>query len=547
MLQELLSQALRHTDPLRGYELLSTLTRLHRVQGSDELVVAAEHVSMMLEEAGLEARAEILRGPLGLGDHYGFWEPRGWRLGSGIVEAKRSDGRWEKVASTEDTPLVVMVHSPGGVVEAKAGYTRPGLSSGEGVAVTDEPGWEGYYILTSEQGYDAVMGFHYGPGVRYWGLYPHPGMAPPTAPAVSLEAEKAARLVGKRVRIEVDAEYSLPVTPVVKTAVGPEGAPTVLLVAHLCHPRPGAHDNASGVAVLAETALAASKLSSVFEEKGLRVEFLLAPEWTGLAAAIQQGIVDTESLVAALSVDMVAASLHVTGGRLRLVASPPPLVSPLDPVLDAATRLADSEAYGGTVPYEWGSDHDIALGHGVAASMYNEWPDKYYHTSLDMPNHIDPTRLAKLSAAIAASLLYLASRPTHLAWSLESYAEGLLSAYLYRGGDAEAARELAEESRKWIRVTLRRLGRGEAGPPWSREVYPARRPPHTRTYAYLVLRDKQLLADSELRSRARTVATIAAAAGTWRHAELYHRLVYGEQPSREVLAKASKLLAASPA
>ena len=63
-------------------------------------------------------------------------------------------------------------------------------------------------------------------------------------------------MVGKEV-IEVDAFFDMDAgtsdLQVLEAHVGTPGAQKpILLLAHLCHPRPGANDNASGAAMLAE-------------------------------------------------------------------------------------------------------------------------------------------------------------------------------------------------------------------------------------------------------------------------------------------------------
>lgn len=537
-LHSLYTEALKSVDPMRGFELLSTLARLHRVQGSEELLVAAEHVAMQLQEAGIEASLEHLQGPLGLWDHYGFWEPPGWRLLHGSVERMRSDGRWETVASTLETPLVAMAHSPPGTVAATAVHARPWLDRGQGVAVTAEPGWEGYYVLTMEQGFEAVVGFHWGPGVRYWGLHPRPGREP-SAPAASIPAEAAQRIIGEKIRVSIEAEYRAPSTPVVVARLGDASGPQVVMVAHLCHPRPGAHDNASGVAVAAEALRALHALEQRLREAGVGVAAVLAPEWTGTAAAVTQSLIDPGQAVLGISLDMLAASLRATGGRLRLVTPPSPVVNILDPVLDALLAATDGENYGGAAAYEWGSDHDVLLGHSVPSSLLNEWPDSYYHTSLDTPDHISPRRLAATAASLAAAVAYMAANPHRAAEAATRLHSHLLSRTVLLGGSSSAAAELAKRAEEAAAGQAYAVARHE----WPSRPAPVveRRPPYSRTYIYLHLGDRRLLRDRGLREAARRMATVAAAAGSWQAAELHHALLHGRPPSREEAEAARRL------
>ncbi len=524
-----LDKTLRHVDGLRVLELVSQLSLLHRVQGSDELEAAADLLATALGEAGVEVRVERLRGPLGLWEHWGFWEPRGWRLYSATIEVEEG-GSWKTVASTAETPLVAVVHSPGGDATGEAGY-------GKGkILVVDDLSWERYYRLVEEQQPEAVVAFHRGPGVRYWGLYPPFFEPPPTVPAASLPAEKALGLVGRKARVRVEAEYhTAPATPIVVAEAGEPGAPTVILAAHLCHPRPGAHDNASGVAVLA------AAMEALAGVKGLRVVAVFAPEWTGTAAATVHAGVEPGEALAALSVDMVGADLAATGGSRRLISSPPPLVNPLDAPLYAALRSLDTWLH---LPYERGSDHDVLLAAGAPASMLNEWPDHYYHTSLDTPNNLSPTALRATAAAIAAAAKLLAASPRRAAEASLLLARSLLereAALTMTSAAAEATGKLTSHARAYIEARLR----GDPGHPWSTDLEPAVNPPVTRLYLYKRRREtwKKLttLNDTE-RRRVTTLAYLAAYTRSTEIASVYTEATTGEKPTEKQLALALEIL-----
>jgi hypothetical protein len=399
-INQLLQDALKHVDPLRGFELAATLSRLHRVQGSDDIVVAVEHVAQLLDEMGIEHRVEVLRGPLGLHEHWGLMEPRGWRLHSARVEVSTASG-WREVVSTSQTPLAAAAGSPPGEAEGRASpYPEEGT-----VYVTSSFSRIAYYDAIG-RGVAAVAAYHRGPGVRYWGLYPPLALPePPHIPAASIPLADALKAIedGARLRVTVEAElHTLPPTPVLYAWTG-SGPREAIMIAHICHPRPGSHDNASGVATAVEALAALNAKRRILEERGLKVSLLLVPEWTGTAAAIQQSIVNTSNLVSAVSVDMVSANLYITGGELRVIRGPPPLLNPLDPILDAALHAASVEGYSGPATYEMGSDHDVTLGQTVPSTMLNEWPDYYYHTSLDTPDHLSVERLARIAAALAAA------------------------------------------------------------------------------------------------------------------------------------------------
>lgn len=533
----LVREALSRVDGLRAFELASLLSRLHRVQGSQEVTVAAEHLAQLLEEAGVDARLEVLHGPLGLYEHWGFWEPRGWRLYSARLERRRSDGSWEVVASTADTPLVAVAHSPPGTVEGEARLVgSPESHRDERVPVVSSLAWEAYYRLV-EAGAEAVVAFHEGPGVRYWGIYPPFFMEPPKAPGVSVELEKALQLNREKVRVTVEAElHAMPETPVLVARLGPEEPLQVLLTAHICHPSPGAHDNASGVAVLAEALIALKEVEPLLREAGVSIAAVAAPEWTGLAAAFAQGLLEPRGVLAAVSLDMVGASPEATGGLPRLVSSMPPLASPIEPFLDAALREA-LPGYTGLKGYEWGSDHDVAIGSGVPSSLVNEWPDRFYHTSLDTPDHLSPQLLARAAAAVAAAVVALARGGLERGVAAAMEAAGLqvygLQASLAPRASVEAARELAGHSRRFLDALRRGIRRGAVEPPWSLDLEVRVRPPFTRSYLYLRGGDagRRLLGLEGVEKEAAKAMLIAAAStGSMEVARLHYVLRSGKEP-----------------
>ncbi len=415
-LRSFLEEAGRGVDGLRAFSLVSRLAGLHRVQGGEDIIEAARLVAGLLEESGVEARLHVLEGRLGLERSWFFWEPSGWRLVYAEVEKKTSAG-WERVASTRDHPLVGIVHSPGGFGEGEAvlvSPTRGGEEDSFSGKVPVMVGFESdkYYRLV-ERGAEAVIATHTGPGIRYYGLFPFPGESP-GAPAASLELGRAVGLDGVRVRVSVEAEYREPVTPIVYARVGVD-EPSILLVAHICHPSPGAHDNASGVAVVVEVLRALKNLEGVLRRGGVSVEALFVPEYTGTAAAFQAGVVEASRVLAALSIDMVGSRLDATGGSLNYYSSLYTLPSLLDMYTYYSLWLShehvegfDSPGYPlhgvHLLPYSRGSDHDIAVAMGIPAGLVNEWPDRYYHTSLDSPENLSPANLASTARAVAAAV-----------------------------------------------------------------------------------------------------------------------------------------------
>jgi hypothetical protein len=273
---------------------------------------------------------------------------------------------------------------------------------------------------------------------------------PLVAFSVSAEQARLLRDAARRRRlVRVEASHAAPAAmPLVcGQAPAPPGAPEALLMAHLCHPGPGANDNASGVAALLAVARAAAPPSRPGPALGL--SFLWAPEMVGTAAYLHD-VVAGQLPEFALSLDMVGSA------ESALVIEPPPpyLTSPLGAALQVAAEAACPPAvsYSGAVelptwpvrltPFVGASDHlllaDRAI--GVPAAQLGNWPDPYRHSSLDDLSRVSSARIAR----VAATVLIAAGCLLHGDGGLEQTADrvfqlalGDLARAVYRSHTAE--------------------------------------------------------------------------------------------------------------
>lgn len=473
---DVLGKFLHEIRPPKLYELLASITVYHRVQGSNGIIEAAKKIMEWAQARGLDVKLDVVRGCVGLEREWFFWEPIGWKLKSAELEVRESSG-WKRIISTNDHPLVAVAHSPAGVVEGKAGF-----DVGD---IVVRVGKLGYWDIV-EKGATAIVASHWGPGIRYFAIFPPCNAKQPTVPALSVPNNVLEKIVGKQVRVSVDAEYMEHVMPLMKVEIGETGGPQVVIVAHICHPMPGAHDNASGVVAALGVAELLAANEQLLTEKGIGVTILLVPEYTGTAYALTKSIVNPETVVAGLSLDMVGAKLSQTGGALLLLSSLYSLPSPLDPLLYTTLWSSFSQpGFGAThypaeplyvQPYDAGSDHDILVSYGIPASMINEWPDKYYHTSLDEPSNIDMHRLAKIVASVATSIVLLADKLENIEELLNTWKDHIIStnrlhSMTTSGGCVEAISELLDRG---VSTTLYRiekiLGKTTRHGPWGADV-----------------------------------------------------------------------------
>jgi aminopeptidase YwaD len=197
----------------------------------------------------------------------------------------------------------------------------------------------------------------------------------------------------------------------------------VLIVAHICHPQPSANDNASGVGVVLEAARVLQLLISTGKLPRPRrsIRFLLPPEIYGTYAYLAQNEQRCAKTVAAINLDMVGENQELCGSSFLVERLPEAMAAPVDTLAIAIQDELAREQHGlndlgtfalfryGNVPFNGSSDHAIlsAPSVGIACPMLIQWPDRFYHTSFDTIDKVDPNSLRRaglLSATYAAFL-----------------------------------------------------------------------------------------------------------------------------------------------
>ncbi len=199
----------------------------------------------------------------------------------------------------------------------------------------------------------------------------------------------------------------------------------IIVAAHLCHPRASANDNASGVGTALE---AARTLQTLIQNGSLpkpkrSIRILLIPEMTGTYAYLATREDQLNKIIAAINLDMVGENQALCKGPL--VAEYPPhaaksfvgdvLAAIMGLVAEETKNLAGTSAYAlfkhTTAPFSGGSDHYIFSDPtvGVPCPMLIQWPDKYYHTSEDTLDKVDPEMLYRVGCMTATYAYFLAN------------------------------------------------------------------------------------------------------------------------------------------
>ena len=226
-------------------------------------------------------------------------------------------------------------------------------------------------------------------------------------------------------KVSVDAAFRDGSMEVVSCFIPGNSLEEVVLVSHLCHPQPSANDNASGCVSVLE-AMRALKFCIESGEipsprRGIRA--LLLAEMTGSIAYLADHEERLRDFVCALNVDMAGENQTLCGSTL-LVEAPPDACRGFSAELGSIIleRVFKKESLpGGTgkllrekiavQPFAGGSDHmnfsdpDI----GVPCPSLCQWPDKFYHTSMDTPDKVDPTMLSATAALAACYVAFAAS------------------------------------------------------------------------------------------------------------------------------------------
>ncbi len=437
---DIIKQLYHYSSYRRLYSYLKHITEYHRIQGSNGLIAASNYIAKVLGE--LDVDHEIIRvdknTDLGL-----FRIPVGWDVFD--AELWITKPKHQRLLKLDDHPTMVLAHSPpsNGWIEGELVYVGKGIREedysgknvlGKIVLAHGSP----YYVYKEASKRGAIGILYYRRNapenaVPYAGLFLTINEAR-NAKAVGLSisnkiAKQLIRYLDKNekvvLRFRVDAKYNFnPILPVVLAKYDGRRKEGYALTAHICHPKPGAHDNGSGAAALLEAATIlanALKKDDKLPHPYYTIYFIWVPEYLGTQGLFTKKNDLQEVIRAAINLDMVGAKPEITGSILHHINSSISKPSYLDPLLEKTLRtiLSTPSTYSSLNksmsirydrgPYEGGSDHDVFISYGIPASMLNQWPDKFYHTDMDDLENIDPLLLVKISVAALSTIYFVSS------------------------------------------------------------------------------------------------------------------------------------------
>ncbi len=514
----------------KGY--VADIVQYHRIQASPGFREAAKYCHGRLQEFGVDA--QVLGFPAQEGIH--CWAMpmfQEWECSEGVLHLIEPKGAGRKLADYNEVKISLIQRSASFEGEAEVVLLEDGEEWAEyegldlrGKVVLSRGDKDRLQHLAVERGGAEGIIFD---GMKELPRLRHPMDVPDALQYTSfwwyggerrcfgfvLSPKEGARLralirerqrEGKppvKVRAKVVSRFWDGELNVVSALIPGSTKEEVAVVAHLCHPEPSANDNASGAATVLEVARTLQTLISEGKlarpQRGIRL--LLVPEMSGTQAYLANYEERIPHTIAALNLDMVGQNQDLCGSSLHLERTPEAaagFANDLAEILmERITREIPSHVgLGGyatfrhaVTPFSGGSDHYILSDPsvGIPCPMIIQWPDKFYHTSMDTLDKVDATMLARVGSIAATYVYFLANAgQKEAAW----LAEEMLSRFkvrvlsLIREGvtSAMAGRDTPREREILVRrvdflterddqalASLSRLGQIDVGP-WQREA-----------------------------------------------------------------------------
>jgi hypothetical protein len=429
-LAELVGALYEAFDPDQAMADLYALCSHDRYQASAGITAAADYVADRARAAGL-ADVTVLSFPAdGARRWWTYRAPWSWTpvraslAVDGTALVRYPDQPYSLAAYSAATP-----HGGRSLPLVRFSAVRAGADPRGALIVADEPVSLG--VLAGPMAaagavavaIDPLCGLaHRAPGqVGRLELAAGSGLAAFSVTAGQLGRLLGAADAGATALVDVELDPAVSAMPVVTGRLPGTGRAEpdaeLLLSAHLCHPRPGANDNASGVAALLGIARV---LASRRWPAGPGVRFLCGPEFVGTVAYLHDvvGAGQAAPPALALNLDMAGQDVARCGGPLVIERGPDDIDSFL-PAL--ATRCAAllpsaSRSYSGAVPcdpWTWretpfagGSDHALLADQPISCQVagLGHWPDRANHSSADTPDLVDPRELTRTAVIAAATV-----------------------------------------------------------------------------------------------------------------------------------------------
>lgn len=426
----------------KAKDYAARISAFHRIQGSPGYDDAVAYIKSELESIeGVEVK--LFEYPADGKTTIGSWEaPIGWEASRGRLQLLEPENR--VLADFEAEPISLIAHSTATDFEGEVVYVGKGLSVEDyknrpvkgKIALVESRARLAHRVACVEHGAAGILTFVPPSGIdeiaelrRYDAIWPDGDEIEKAKFGFSLTQADGVKIKnwieeGKTVKVRAKVEASLkPRKLGVLTAVipGEDESKEFWLVGHLCHPHPGANDNASGSAAILEVLRVIAKLvrDEEIPKPGYSIRFIWMPEWSGTIQFIENEKGALKKCIGMLNMDMVGADPSKAGSITTLYRTPYSLPSTLNNVarhwMETECDREHDRSLGGTITplrcryekYSAGSDHFMLTDStiGIPAVMLGQDPDKFYHTSTDTPDKLDSKQMAFSSRIAALSAL----------------------------------------------------------------------------------------------------------------------------------------------
>jgi len=434
---------------IKALDYVIGISQHHRIQASPGLHDSIQYLKTEIEKMSNVDVKTYEYAADGKG-YIGKWENlMGWFPSSGKLELLEPENR--TLADFDTEPISLAAHSNSADVEAEVVYVGRGLLSedytgkdvkGKIVLTTSKASQvhrvacierEAIGLLTyvAPSGRDEIANLR-----RYEGVWPETEELDNTKFGFALTQADGVKLKnwldeGKTVKVKakISAELKDGKHGVLSAVIpGKDSSKEIWIAAHICHPHPSANDNASGSGAIAEALRSISSLISAgkIEQLDYSLRFIWMPEWNGMIQFMDKEKDLLKKCKFMINADMVGSNPCKSGAVLKVYRTPYSLPTTLNNVVgywleEEAKRKYDASKGSNLAPLPWeyrvysaGSDHylftDASV--GIPAVMLGQDPDRFYHTSTDTVDKIDPIQMAYATRIITLSALTLC-HPRH--------------------------------------------------------------------------------------------------------------------------------------
>ncbi len=442
--EDIVKAVTNNISGISAKDYAAAISTFHRIQASPGFSEAVEYLKKAVASIS-DAKVKVFEYAADGKVEVSNWQnPFGWEGKEGKLELLEPEEM--TLADFSAEPISLVAHSTQTEIESEVVYIGKGVSPSdyEGkdvrgkIVLTENLAKHVHKIACIEHGAAGLLTFVPPKGIdelaelrRYDAIWPSSEEKDKTKFGFALKQGDAVRIKqwlfeGKTVRVKAKVEATLGSGKLqVLSALipGENKNKEIWVAAHVCHPHPGANDNASGSGVLLEVLRV---LTQLFKEEKIpkptfSIRFLWIPEWSGTIQFIHHEQDLLKRCQAMINLDMVGADPTKSGSVLHLFRTPFSLPSTVNNVvrfwLKKEAKVEDKRREGGMVaplPYQYsrysaGSDHFMLTDStvGIPAVMLNQFPDRFYHTSTDTADKLDTRQLSYASRIAALSTLSL--------------------------------------------------------------------------------------------------------------------------------------------